>query len=122
MAQDLSQDTDLAEHWQRAHPRVAHYTACNATNPQIFSQDWLTAFKSTTDPMEKVALAHILLTLRKAKDYWRDAIVPPSDWPPEAEATYKNGLKLAIGRFYSEHSDDPRFHIPFLLSHLQKYV
>jgi hypothetical protein len=102
MAQDLSQDHDLAQNWQRAHPRVAHCTACNDADPQTFSQDWLTAFKSTTDPVEQAALAHILLALRKAKDYWRDAIVPPSDWPPEAAATYKDELKFAIGRFYSE--------------------
>jgi hypothetical protein len=122
MAQDLCHDNDLAQHWQRAHPRVAHCTVCNDADPQTFSQDWLTAFKSTTDSMEKAALAHILLTLRKAKEYWRDAIVPPSDWPPEAEATYKDELKFAIGQFYSEHSNDPRFHISFLLSHLQQYV
>jgi hypothetical protein len=120
MAQDLHQDADLSTHWLRAHQRVKACTSCDPSNPEKFSQDWQTAFSKTIDPIERSTLAQILLTLRKAKEYWEDYVSPPIDWS-QSEQTYKDQTTLAIGRFYSENSHNPRFHIPFLLKQLQQH-
>jgi hypothetical protein len=120
MAQDLHQDDDLANHWLRVHQRVKDCTSCNPSTPEKFSQDWQTAFNRTIDPTEKSTLSQILLTLRKAKEYWENYVSPPIDWS-QSEQTYKDQLTLAIGRFYSKNSHNPRFHIPFLLKQLQQY-
>ena len=121
MAIDLAQDTDLEKHWDRVHPRISNYLPGDYSTPAQFGQDWLTKFKSCKDKEEELDSIHVLLTFRKAKDYWKNCVVPPEDYPLSVQ-TYQDNLTLEIGRFYSKNSDNPRYHIPFLFNCLKTWV
>lgn len=121
MAIDLTQDADLEKHWDRVHPRVSTHFPGDYSTPTQFSQDWLTKFQSCEDKEEKLDPIHTLLTLRKAKDYWENCVVPPDEYSPSSQ-TYRDNLTLKIGTFYSKNSDNPRYHIPFLLNCLRQFI
>ncbi len=72
------------------------------------------------DDVEKKELILALLTIRKAKDYWHQ-IEPPSDYSSPAER-FREQLLLEIGQFYSYKGDDSRYHIPFFLAALHKFI
>jgi hypothetical protein len=115
MAIDLTQDKDLEKHWDRVHPRISNHFPGDYSTPAQFSQDWLIKFKSCRNKEEKLEPIYKLLTLRKAKDYWKDCVVPPEDYSLSSQ-TYRDNLALEIGKFYSKNSNNPRYHIPFLLN------
>lgn len=119
MATELDQDADLMNHWDHVHPRISSYFPCDYTNPKQFSLQWKKIVQECQDIQTKSDLIHTLLAIRKAKQYWENYIVPPPDYPLDIQ-TYRDSLILAIGRFYSENSDNPRYHIPFLLRSLQE--
>ncbi len=121
MAIDLTQDTDLEKHWDRIHPRISNHFPGDYRTPAQFGQDWLTKFKSCRNKEEKLEPIHTLLTLRKAKDYWKNCVVPPDEYSPSFQ-TYRDNLALEIGKFYSKNSDNPRYHIPFLLNALRQFI
>ena len=54
--------------------------------------------------------------LIKAKYYWNQ-IQPPSDWSSSPQV-FRDQLLLEIGKFYSENSQNPRYHISFFLKTL----
>ncbi len=121
MAIDLTQDMDLEKHWDRVHPRISSYFPCDYSTPAQFSQGWLTKFKSCQEKEEKSDPIYSLLMLRKAKDYWKNCVVPPMTCTLPLQ-TYQDMLALEIGKFYSKNSDNPQYHIPFLLNCLRQFI
>jgi hypothetical protein len=119
MAAELDQDSDLMNHWDRVHPRISSHFPCDYTTPKQFSLQWEKTIQKCQDTQAKSELIHTLLAIRKAKHYWEQCIVPPPDYPRDIQ-TYRDNLILKIGQFYSENSNNPRYHIPFLLKSLHE--
>ena len=119
MATELDQDADLMNHWDHVHPRISSHFSCDYTTPNQFSLKWKKIFQRCQDIQTRSDSIHALLAICKAKEYWENCIVPPLDCHLDIQI-YRDSLMLEIGRFYSENSDNPRYHIPFLLRNLQK--
>lgn len=84
------------------------------------SQNLSKRFKNAVDEIHKNQSIAVLLTIKKAKEYWKQ-IEPPSDWSRE-DWRFREQLLLEIGDFYSKQSSDVKCHIPFFFQALHEFV
>ncbi len=120
MADDFIHDVDLQKNLAKVSNRISDCTGLDCSGVKKLCHSWKFEFKACNDELRKNDLIYSLLTLRKAKDYWNQ-IQPPPDWNSSVEA-FKDQLLLEIGKFYSEHSSNPKYHISFFLETLSKLV
>lgn len=120
MADAIVSDFDLQSNLQKVSHRISYCPKLNCTGVDKLRDSWKEQFQNAQDNMRKNELILALLTIKKAKDYW-NKIQPPSDWTRSVEV-YRDQLLLEIGRFYSEQSNDARYHISFFLKTLHKFV
>ena len=124
MADKISSDPDLKNNLniRRTLDRINHCSAldCAELDLDKFQDSWKHQFQNTTDPAQKHELILALLTIKKAKDYWKQ-IKPPGDWSGD-ERVFREQLSLEIGRFYSHQSSDAKSHIPFFFKALHELV
>jgi len=120
MADKMSIDLDFQNNSARGFNRISCCSGLDCSEIDKFQDSWKNQFQNALHDTRKDELVFALLTIKKAKDYWNQ-IQPPSDWtcPPEV---FREQLSLEIGRFYSEQSDNPKYHIPFLLKTLYEFV
>lgn len=113
MADAISSDSDLQANVKRAFKRISYCSGLDCTELDLdkFHDSWKEQFKNTKDVTRKHELIIALLTIKKAKGYWKQ-IMPPADWSGN-EKVFREQLSLEIGRFYSEQSSDVKSHIPF---------
>lgn len=116
MADAISSDSSLkanVANVKRAFERISYCSGLDCTELDLekFQYSWKHQFKSTKDVTRKHELIIALLTIKKAKEYWKQ-IMPPADWSGN-EKVFRDQLSLEIGRFYSEQSSDVKSHIPF---------
>lgn len=125
MADAICSDLDLKNNRnnrQRAFERISYCSGLDCTELDLdkFQDSWKHQFKSTKDVTRKHELIIALLTIKKAKEYWKQ-IMPPADWSGN-EKVFRDQLSLEIGRFYSEQSSDVKSHIPFFFKTLYEFV
>jgi len=120
MADKMSIDLDFQNNSARGFNRISCCSGLDCSEIDKLQDSWKDQFQKAVHDTRKDELVFALLTIKKAKDYWNQ-IQPPSDWtcPPEV---FREQLSLEIGRFYSEQSDNPKYHIPFLLKTLYEFV
>jgi hypothetical protein len=116
MVDKICTDPDLINNFQRASNRINYCSGLNCSEIDKLKDSWKKEFSSTLDDQQKNDLVFALLTIKKAKDYWK-SIHPSSQWTRSAEV-FREQLLLAIGRFYSERSHNAKYHIPFFLKTL----
>ena len=123
MADKMSSDLDLQNNAPRVLNRISCCSGLDCSEIDKLQDSWKDQFQKAVHDTRKDELVFALLTIKKAKDYWNQ-IQPPSDWPcsPENFRKFREQLSLEIGRFYSGHSDDPKYHIPFFLKTLYEFV
>ena len=122
MADGISNDRDLQNNLQRAFNRVNHCSGLDCTQLDLdkFQDSWKHQFQNTTDATQKHELILALLTIKKAKDYWKQ-IKSSDDWSCN-ERVFREQLSLEIGRFYAHQSSDVKSHIPFFFKALHELV
>ncbi|MFM9265421.1 hypothetical protein [Tychonema sp. BBK16] len=124
MADKISSDPDLKNNLniRRALDRINHCSGlyCTQLDLDKFQDSWKHQFQNTTDAAQKHELILALLTIKKAKNYWKQ-IKPPGDWSGD-EKNFREQLLLEIGRFYSQQSSDVNCHIPFFFKELHEFV
>jgi len=125
MADAISSDSDLlanVANVKRAFERISYCSGLDCTELDLkkFQDSWKHQFKSTKDVTRKHELIIALLTIKKAKEYWKQ-IMPPPDWSGN-EKNFREQLSLQIGRFYSQQSSDVKSHIPFFFKTLYEFV
>ena len=124
MADKISSDPDLKNNLniRRALDRVNHCSELDCTELDIgkFQDSWKHQFQNTTDAAQKHELILALLTIKKAKNYWKQ-IKPPGDWSGD-EKNFREQLLSEIGRFYSQQGSDVKCHIPFFFKVLHECV
>ncbi|BAZ18127.1 hypothetical protein NIES4071_100100 [Calothrix sp. NIES-4071] len=116
MVDAICDDLDLINNFDRASNRVSCCSGLDCSGINELKDSWKKQYSAPLDEQEYPQLVFALLTIKKAKDYWK-LIHPSTNWVRSAEV-FREQLLLAIGRFYSEKSDDPKYHIPFLLKSL----
>ncbi|MEG4507088.1 hypothetical protein QUA81_27370 [Microcoleus sp. F6_B4] len=122
MADAISSDSDLQPNVKRAFERINYCSGLDCTKLDLnkFQDSWKHQFKSTKDVTRKHELIIALLTIKKAKEYWKQ-IMPPADWSGN-EKVFREQLSLEIGTFYSQQSSDVKSHIPFFFKTLYEFV
>ncbi|MEG3841943.1 hypothetical protein [Microcoleus sp. herbarium14] len=124
MADKISSDPDLKNNLniRRALDRINHCSGLDCTQLDLdkFQDSWKHQFQNTTDAAQKHELILALLTIKKAKNYWKH-IKPPGDWSGD-EQNFREQLLSEIGRFYAQQSSDVKCHIPFFFKTLHEFV
>ncbi|HEY9706721.1 MAG TPA: hypothetical protein V6D48_00805, partial [Oculatellaceae cyanobacterium] len=120
LANEISSDLDLQNNLLRAFARISCCSGLDCSEISKLQDSWKNQFQKALHDTRKDELIYALLTIKKAKNYWKQ-VHPSSDWPSSPER-FREQLLLEIGRFYSEHSNDPKYHIPFFLKTLYKFV
>ncbi len=123
MANEISSDLDLQKNVPKVFNRINCCSGLDCSEIGKLQDSWKDQFEKAGDENRKDELVFALLTIKKAKNYWNQ-VHPSSDWPcsPENFRKFREQLSLRIGNFYSGHSDDPKYHIPFLLKTLYEFV
>ncbi len=116
MADNFIHDADLQDNLAKVSNRISYCTGLDCSGVKELCNSWKSEFKACNDELRKNDLIYSLLTLKKAKYCWNQ-IQPSPDWSSSVEA-FKDQLLLEIGKFYSEHSENPRYHISFFLETL----
>jgi hypothetical protein len=120
MADAICSDLDLQNNLQRAFDRISYCSGLDCTEVQAFQASWKERFQNAVDETHKNQSIAVLLTIKKAKDYWHQ-IKPFGDFSRE-DWVFREQLSLEIGRFYSEQSSDVKSHIPFFFKTLYKFA
>ncbi len=125
MADAICSDLDLKinrNNRQRAFERISYCSGLDCTELDLdkFQDSWKHQFKSTKEVTRKHELIIALLTIKKAKEYWKQ-IKPPADWSGN-EKEFREQLSLKIGEFYSQQNSDVKCHIPFFIKTLYEFV
>lgn len=120
MADAICSDVDLQNNLQRAFDRINYCSELDCTAINNFQDSWRKRFKNAVDETHKNQSIAVLLTIKKAKDYW-NKIQPPNGWSA-GETRFREQLSLEIGRFYSEQSSEVKCHIPFFFKTLHEFV
>ncbi len=120
MADKISSDLDLQNNSPRVFNRISCCSGLDCSEIGKLQDSWKDQFQKAVHDTRKDELVFALLTIKKAKSYWNQ-IQPPSDWTRSPEV-FREQLSLEIGRFYSEQSDNPKYHIPFFLKTLYEFV
>jgi hypothetical protein len=120
MAEEICFDSDLQNIFSKVSNRLIHCSGIDCSCLENLQDSWKYQFQNAVDDFRKNELVLALLTIKKAKDYW-NRIQPPTDWTRTSEV-FREQLSLEIARFYSEQSNDARYHIPFFLETLYQYV
>jgi hypothetical protein len=120
MADAICSDLDLQNNLQRAFDRISYCSGLDCSEVQAFQASWKERFQNAVDETHKNYSIAVLLTIKKAKDYWH-LIKPSGDFSRE-DWVFREQLSLEIARFYSEQSSDVKSHIPFFFKTLYKFV
>ena len=120
LVNEISTDLDLQNNLVRAFARISCCSGLDCSEIVKLQDSWKDQFQKALHDTRKEELTLALLTIKKAKKYWHQ-VHPSSDWPGSPER-FREQLLLEIGRFYSEQSNDPKYHIPFFLKTLYQFV
>ncbi|MEG5047820.1 hypothetical protein [Microcoleus sp. B4-C1] len=120
MADAICSDLDLQNNIQRAFDRISYCSGLDCSEVQAFQASWKERFQNAVDETHRNQSIAVLLTIKKAKDYWHQ-IKPSGDFSRE-DWVFREQLSLEIGRFYSEQSSDVKSHIPFFFKTLYEFV
>jgi hypothetical protein len=120
MADGICSDLDLQNNLQRAFDRISYCSGLDCTEITAFQASWKDRFQNAVDETHKNQSIAVLLTIKKAKDYWHE-IKPCGDFSRE-DWVFREQLSLEIGRFYSDQSSDVNSHIPVFFKTLYKFV
>jgi len=120
MADAICSDLDLQNNLQRAFDRISYCSGLDCTEVTAFQASWKERFQNAVDETHRNQSIAVLLTIKKAKDYWHQ-IKPSGDFSRE-DLVFREQLSLEIGRFYSEQSSDVKSHIPFFFKTLYEFV
>ncbi len=120
MANEISSDLDLQNNVSRVFNRIDCCSGLDFSEIGKLQDSWKDQFQKAEDENRKDELVFALLTIKKAKNYWNQ-VLPSGDWTHSPEK-FREQISLRIAEFYSKQSDNPKYHIPFLLKTLYEFV
>lgn len=118
---DITQDIDLQNNFDRVINRINYCQYINCCDVESLKDTWSQEFINSSDKQRKKELVLLLLTIRKAKKYWKQ-IEPNSDWTKSSDL-FREQLSLKIGEFYSKQDwNNPENHIAFFFKTLYEFA
>ena len=119
MAESIIDDIDLERNFEGVKERLKDIFDSEFSDKNDLKDLWINKFKATIEKEQKDQLILALLTIKKAKNFWKN-IQPPEDLSILPER-FQEQLSLEIARqFYAKQSDNPKYHIPYFLETVQK--
>ncbi len=122
MSDAISDDTGLQNNLHRACDRIRYCAGLDCIGTDPLKESWKDRFQNAHTDSQREKLAFALLTIRKAKPYWKQ-ISPPNDWTGSVES-FRDQLMLKIAHFYSDigkFGSHSKYHIPFFLKTLSEF-
>jgi len=123
LAQNISNDNDLQNNFKRVIKRIEYCNNLDCSQINNLQNTWNNQFNNcinTTNKERYRELVFALLTIRKAKEYWKQ-IEPNNDWT-RSPKIFREQLSLKIGRFYAEQECDCKNHIPYFFKTLYQFA
>ncbi|MEZ5673177.1 MAG: hypothetical protein R3E08_12690 [Thiotrichaceae bacterium] len=118
MATDITQDNDLIKHFTKIKSRIDYFSALPCDDLVKWQQNWIQMFRSI-DNAKQIELIYILLTIRKAKEYWKK-LTPFGE--KDTSERLQEQLMLKIADFYASAENSCQFHIPCFLKSIYDVV
>lgn len=120
MAQTIIDDMDFKKHFERVIKRIDYCNNIDCSDIDKLQETWNIEFKKRSDHKRFKELVSALLTIRKAKNYWRK-IEPSGNWT-SSHKLFREQLSLEIGRFYAEQDCNCKNHIPYFFKTLYQFA
>ena len=118
MTDGIITDVDLQNNLAKVSHRIDYCTGLDCSEINQLCNSWKCELKTCKNELQKNELIYSLLTLKKAKNYWKQ--IQPSEDTNISPERFREQLSLAIAKFYSENSKNPKYHISFILEILSK--
>ncbi len=114
MSENMENDIDLKNNFKTCH-RINYCTGLDCNSIESLTNSWQKQFKTKTtlNKTQKDELIYALLTIIKAKNYWKKIAPKLGEWTG-TPAQLRDQLTLAIGEFYSKagEEENTEYHIP----------
>jgi len=124
MCHEIIKDLDLKNNYTQVINRIDYCEYLDCCDIEILITSWENEFKQAiiaVDEQRIRELVFLLLTIRKAKEYWNQ-IEPASYWSSGTER-FREQLSLEIGEFYSKQDwNNPDNHIAFFFKTLHEFA
>jgi hypothetical protein len=119
MVESIIDDIDIERNFQGVKERLKDIFNSELNDKNELKNLWIDKFNVTVKKEQKDQLILALLTIKKAKNFWKN-IQPPEDLsiPPKI---FREQLSLEVAKqVYAKQSNDPKYHIPYFLETVQK--
>jgi hypothetical protein len=119
MAESIIDDIDLERNFQGVKKRLKDNLDSEFNDKNELKDLWINKFNATSTKEQKDELVLALLTIKKAKSFWKN--IQPSEDVSILPRRFREDLSLAIARqFYAKQRNNPKYHIPYFLETVQK--
>ena len=119
MAESVIDDIDIEKNFQGVKERLKDIFDSEFNDKNELKDLWIDKFNTTSKKERKDELILALLTIKKAKNFWKN--IQPSEDLSILPERFQEQLSLEIARqFYAKQSNDPKYHIPYFLETVQK--
>jgi hypothetical protein len=119
MAESVIDDIDIERNFQGVKERLKDTFDLEFNDKNELKDLWIDKFNATSKKEEKDELVLALLTIKKAKSFWKN--IQPSEDVSILPRRFREDLSLAIARqFYAKQRNNPKYHIPYFLETVQK--
>jgi hypothetical protein len=119
MAESVIDDIDVEKNFQGVKERLKDIFDSEFNDKNELKDLWIDKFNTTSKKERKDELILALLTIKKAKNFWKN--IQPSEDLSIVPERFQEQLSLEIARqFYAQQSNNPKYHIPYFLETVQK--
>ena len=119
MAESVIDDIDIEKNFQGVKERLKDIFDSEFNDKNELKDLWIDKFNTTSKKERKDELILALLTIKKAKNFWKN--IQPSEDLSIVPERFQEQLSLEIARqFYAKQSNDPKYHISYFLETVQK--
>jgi len=119
MAESVIDDIDIEKHFDGVKERLKDIFDSEFNDKNELKDLWIDKFNTTSKKERKDELILALLTIKKAKNFWKN--IQPSEDLSIVPERFQEQLSLEIARqFYAQQSNNPKYHIPYFLETVQK--
>ncbi len=121
---EITKDIDLKDNFDRVINRINFCQNLDCCHVDKLKKTWQKEFSKSSNQERIRELVFVLLTIRKAKEYWHQ-IKPNSDWQQsnKSETLFREQLSLEIASHYSKQDwNNPNNHLAYFFKTLYQFA